>query len=597
MFTSYLSPETFRQLRRTHRVLLLWESISSGLEGVVAEMATYLEGLGCRTTTERLSSLGAFPTDILIGSRFDFVAVFLSTFTDGAPPPGGQPFLASLSDLVNDPRVSRVHLRSLMGFAVYGFGDRAYPDSTFCAPAKSVSRMLVKLGCRRILSDACIDVAQTPNWSKAAMVFFRRMGVIRDERLLDLLPDEEDAESDPSVSAECSDEDVEDVLDDLRPMVSARHGAALAKQGYKVVGSHSAVKLCRWTKSQLRGRGGCYKHTFYGIDSSRCMEATPSLACANKCIFCWRHHKNPVGTSWSWKQDPADEIVNGSIAAHQRLVKELKGMVGVISSRFEKATEVGHCALSLVGEPVLYPEIQQYMRILHDTNISTFLVTNAQFPDQMSAIDECTQLYVSVDASNPGTLKTIDQPLFSDYWTRFLACLDVMRSRKDLRTVFRMTLVKGVNMQQTQTELAEYAELVLRGEPAFIEIKAFTYCGNNGRLTMENVPWHEEIVAFGEALLSFSPTLQRSYGIACVHKHSCCLLLARSDYFHDGDWLTWIDYPLFFEEVRKHRSSGRPLNPLAYSIPCPAWAVVGAREEGFDPEETRIPGKGKKVRA
>lgn len=63
---------------------------------------------------------------------------------------------------------------------------------------------------------------------------------------------------------------------------------ALTKQGYKLLGSHSGVKLCRWTKAMLRGRGGCYKHTFYGIESHRCMEATPSLACANKCVFCWR---------------------------------------------------------------------------------------------------------------------------------------------------------------------------------------------------------------------------------------------------------------------------------------------------------------------
>ena len=58
--------------------------------------------------------------------------------------------------------------------------------------------------------------------------------------------------------------------------------------GYRIVGSHSGVKMCRWTKSMLRGRGGCYKHTFYGIESHRCMESTPSLACANKCVFCWR---------------------------------------------------------------------------------------------------------------------------------------------------------------------------------------------------------------------------------------------------------------------------------------------------------------------
>jgi tRNA wybutosine-synthesizing protein 1 len=47
----------------------------------------------------------------------------------------------------------------------------------------------------------------------------------------------------------------------------------------------------------LRGRGGCYKHSFYGIESHRCMEATPSLACANKCVFCWRHHTNPGARS------------------------------------------------------------------------------------------------------------------------------------------------------------------------------------------------------------------------------------------------------------------------------------------------------------
>ena len=49
-----------------------------------------------------------------------------------------------------------------------------------------------------------------------------------------------------------------------------------------------SVILVFCSQSMLRGRGGCYKHTFYGIESHRCMETTPSLACANKCVFCWR---------------------------------------------------------------------------------------------------------------------------------------------------------------------------------------------------------------------------------------------------------------------------------------------------------------------
>lgn len=43
--------------------------------------------------------------------------------------------------------------------------------------------------------------------------------------------------------------------------------AALTKQGYAIVGSHSGVKICRWTKSALRGRGSCYKYSLYGINS------------------------------------------------------------------------------------------------------------------------------------------------------------------------------------------------------------------------------------------------------------------------------------------------------------------------------------------
>lgn len=40
--------------------------------------------------------------------------------------------------------------------------------------------------------------------------------------------------------------------------------------------------------------------------------------------------------------------------------------------------QVKHCALSLVGEPIMYPHINEMLGMLHDRGISTFLVTNAQ---------------------------------------------------------------------------------------------------------------------------------------------------------------------------------------------------------------------------
>ena len=58
------------------------------------------------------------------------------------------------------------------------------------------------------------------------------------------------------------------------------------------------------------------------------METTPSLACANKCVFCWRHHSNPVGTEWKWKMDPAEKVLEGALENHYKMIKQMKGIGG-----------------------------------------------------------------------------------------------------------------------------------------------------------------------------------------------------------------------------------------------------------------------------
>lgn len=146
-----------------------------------------------------------------------------------------------------------------------------------------------------------------------------------------------------------------------REMVSPMLHKNLTKQGYKIVGSHSGVKICRWTKAALRGRGFCYKHSFYGIQSHLCMETTPSLACANKCVFCWRHHTNPVGTTWRWKVDDPKFILDGAMENHYKMIKQLKGVPGVKADRFQEASKIRHCALSLVGEPIFVSQMIVYM--------------------------------------------------------------------------------------------------------------------------------------------------------------------------------------------------------------------------------------------
>lgn len=59
------------------------------------------------------------------------------------------------------------------------------------------------------------------------------------------------------------------------------------------------------------------------------------------------------------------------------------GVPGLKAERFEEGLEVKHCALSLVGEPIMYPEINRLLKLLHQRGISSFLVTNAQFPEEI----------------------------------------------------------------------------------------------------------------------------------------------------------------------------------------------------------------------
>lgn len=376
--------------------------------------------------------------------------------------------------------------------------------------------------------------------------------------------------------------------EERREMITPALRDALTKQGYKLIGSHSGVKLCRWTKSMLRGRGGCYKHTFYGIESHRCMETTPSLACANKCVFCWRHHTNPVGTEWRWKMDPAEKIIQEAVENHKNMIRQFRGVPGVRPERFEEGLTVKHCALSLVGEPIMYPEINSFLRLLHQQNISSFLVTNAQFPEEIRSLVPVTQLYVSVDASTKDSLKKIDRPLFKDFWQRFLDSLRAL-GEKQQRTVYRLTLVKAWNVD----ELKAYADLIALGQPDFIEVKGVTYCGESSAssLTMANVPWHEEVIYFVQQLANLLP----DYEIACEHEHSNCLLLAHHKFKVDGEWWTWIDYERFQELIQEYEESGgtKIFSAMDYMAKTPIWAIFGARERGFDPSDTRFQRKNK----
>lgn len=69
---------------------------------------------------------------------------------------------------------------------------------------------------------------------------------------------------------------------------------------------------------------------------------------------------------------------------------------------------------------------------------------------------------------------------------------------------------------------------------------------------MENVPWHQDVKGFSEALAMKSGG---KYEVACEHAHSVCVLLAKVDDFKiNGQWFTWIDYEKFHNLVGSRKS-------------------------------------------
>lgn len=315
----------------------------------------------------------------------------------------------------------------------------------------------------------------------------------------------------------------------------------LTKQHYRIVGSHTAVKTCGWTKNMINGIGGCYKLRFYGIMSHQCMQMSPSISCANRCTFCWRDYKAPVAKEWEWNQDDPDMILEESQKAHHKLLEGFNKNKKTKQHLYEQSKEIKHVALSLTGEPINYPKINKLIDGFNKSGISTFLVTNAQFPAEMKSLNPVTQLYISLDAPEKILLKTIDNPLFEDYWERLMTSLDHLAAKKQ-RTCIRLTMIKNQNMKNPQ----KYAELIKKGNPDFLEVKSYMHVGaSRERLSRDNMPSMEEVEAFTQEILKHL----EGYEIVTQHKPSLVLMLARKEYFKDGRWHTWIDFPKYHELV------------------------------------------------
>lgn len=266
----------------------------------------------------------------------------------------------------------------------------------------------------------------------------------------------------------------------------------LKKHGYHLAGTHGAVKTCLWLNKSLRNEGACYKSRFYGIASHRCIQMTPTLVCNHRCLHCWRAVEVPVEVPEEW--DSPQEIVESCLIEQSRLVSGYGGSEFMDKTRWKEAFMPRHAAISLSGEPTLYPYLPELIEEFHKKGMTTFVVTNGTNPEMLKKIKP-TQLYISLNAPDKETYEKVCAPL-ANTWKNIRQSLEIMRDFKT-RTAVRITLTRGTNMMNPEG----FARLIGLAEPDYVELKAYMHLGfSRRRLTLDNMPSHEEVRDFSKLI-------------------------------------------------------------------------------------------------
>jgi tRNA wybutosine-synthesizing protein 1 len=307
----------------------------------------------------------------------------------------------------------------------------------------------------------------------------------------------------------------------------------LKKQHYGIVGSHSAVQICRWTKHSLLNRGECYKAKFYGIESHRCCQLSPSVGfCQNKCVHCWRAIELTEGTDMKKEKiDSPEEIIAGCIKQQRKLIEGFNGNSKVNKEKYKEAQEPMQFAISLTGEPTLYPRLGELTAELRKRGKTSFVVTNGLNPEVLEELNEKkqlpTQLYLSMNSPNEELYNRWHNSTTKNSWKEFNKTLEIFPKLKT-RKVIRMTLVKGENSNMKEEMIQDYAKLIKKASPDFIEVKGFMSVGFSRQrkgMGYDAMPTYEEIKDFARKIAE--ELKKEGYKILDEHEFSRVVLVGK----------------------------------------------------------------------
>jgi len=197
------------------------------------------------------------------------------------------------------------------------------------------------------------------------------------------------------------------------------------------------------------------------------------------------------------KWDEPKEIVEASIRAQLKILTGYKGNPRTNRVKFREALKPRHVAISLAGEPTLYPQLGELIEGFHKRGFTTFLVSNGTVPEALAKLsEEPTQLYVSLCAYDEQSFKRTCRPHAAKAWKKLNQTFASLQSF-GCPTVLRLTLARHLNLSNPE----KYARLIEKANPTYVEPKAYMHVGfSRLRLGFENMPSHHEIRDFASQL-------------------------------------------------------------------------------------------------
>ncbi|MFX0009784.1 MAG: radical SAM protein [Candidatus Hermodarchaeota archaeon] len=131
-----------------------------------------------------------------------------------------------------------------------------------------------------------------------------------------------------------------------------------------------------------------------------------------------------------------------------------------------------HAAISLDGEPLLYPKISDYVEEFRSRGMTSFVVSNGTLPKTIENLDSLpSQLYITLPAFNEKLYKQICRPMIKKGWDNIINTLGLLDSLT-CRTLIRLTAIKNLNI--SESSIPDYIKLIKHANPNFFEIKGFT---------------------------------------------------------------------------------------------------------------------------